>query len=183
MNKRIRQYLGLLAAIAVYYLVHEGAHLVMALFYGTFKQINFMGLGVQIDVYAERMTDAQLGLFCLAGPAAALLASWVLIGLTKRICSLNSKLFKTIMWYTSLAILLRDPLYLSVLCGFFGRRRHERHQAVVPGSCGKGYVCGDWACSWAYYLEVPAWRIYRGVPGRGMTEANEAHQRRTNVNE
>lgn len=120
MNKRIRQYLGILAAVAVYYFVHEGAHLVMALVYGTFKQVNFMGLGMQIDVYAERMTDTQLGLFCLAGPAATLLAGWVLIGLTKRICSAKSKPFKAIMWYVSLAILLLDPLYLSVLCGFFG---------------------------------------------------------------
>lgn len=29
MNKKIRQYLGLLSAVLVYYLVHEGAHLVL----------------------------------------------------------------------------------------------------------------------------------------------------------
>ena len=67
MTKRTRQYLGLLAAVAAYYLIHEGAHLVYALGTGAFWQINFLGLGVQVDVYAERMTDAQLGLFCLVG--------------------------------------------------------------------------------------------------------------------
>lgn len=73
MSKRIRQYIGILAAVAVYYIVHEGAHLLTALYYGTFKKINFMGLGMQIDVFAERMTDTQLGIFCLAGPVATLL--------------------------------------------------------------------------------------------------------------
>ena len=59
MSKRTRQYIGILAALAAYYLVHEGAHLLYALLTGVFKQINFMGLGVQIDVYAEHMTNIQ----------------------------------------------------------------------------------------------------------------------------
>lgn len=120
MSKRIRQYIGILAAIVAYYFVHEGAHLVTALYYGAFKGINFMGLGMQIDVYAERMTEGQLGLFCIAGPAATLLFGWLLILFSERICSTKSKLFKAIMWYVSIAILSVDPLYLSVLCGFFG---------------------------------------------------------------
>ena len=120
MSKRFRQYLGILAAVISYYIIHEGAHLLTALYYGTFKKINFMGLGMQIDAYTERMTDTQLGLFCLAGPVATLLFGWVLILLVKRIWSSKSKLFKAVMWYVSLAILIIDPLYMSVLCGFFG---------------------------------------------------------------
>ena len=49
--------------LVTYFFVHEGAHLLYALLAGVYKQINFMGLGVQIDVYAERMTDTQLGIF------------------------------------------------------------------------------------------------------------------------
>ena len=120
MSKRFRQYIGILAAVIIYYFVHEGAHLLTALHYGVFKGINFMGLGMQIDVYAERLTDTQLGLFCLAGPVATLLFGWVVILLAKRICTSKSKLFKAVMWYVSLAILIIDPLYLSILCGFFG---------------------------------------------------------------
>ena len=67
MSKRMRQYIGILTALAAYYLVHEGAHLLYALLNGVFKQINFMGLGVQVDVCAECMTDTQLGIFCLVG--------------------------------------------------------------------------------------------------------------------
>lgn len=120
MNKRIRQYIGIFAAVIVYYIVHEGAHLITALHYGVFRQIHFMGMGMQIDVYADRMTDFQLGIFCLVGAVATVLFGWLLVLLCKRICAVKSKVFKTIMWYVSLGILLIDPLYLSILCGFFG---------------------------------------------------------------
>ena len=120
MSKRIRQYIGIFAAVIAYYIIHEGAHLVAALHYGTFKEINFMGLGMQIDAYTDRMTDFQLGIFCLVGAVSTVLIGWLLVMLRKQICSVKSKVFKTIMWYVSLAILLIDPLYLSVLCGFFG---------------------------------------------------------------
>ena len=120
MSKRFRQYIGVLAAVIIYYIIHEGSHLLTALYYGVFKGINFMGLGMQIDVYAERLTDTQLGMFCLAGPAATLLFGWVLILFAKRICTSKFKLFKAVMWYVSLAILIIDPLYMSVLCSLFG---------------------------------------------------------------
>jgi len=120
MSRRIRQYIGILAAVVAYYIVHEGAHLVAALYYGVFKGINFMGLGMQIDVYAERMTDTQLGFFCLAGAVSTLIFGWLLVLVCKRICAVKSKVFKTIMWYISLSILIIDPLYLCILCGFFG---------------------------------------------------------------
>ena len=45
MSKRMRQYVGIFAAVLAYYIVHEGAHLLTALYYGVFKGINFMGLG------------------------------------------------------------------------------------------------------------------------------------------
>lgn len=120
MSKRFRHYLALLITILIYYIIHEGAHLLIALHYGVFKQINFMGLGVQVDVYAERMTEVQLGVLCLAGAVATLVFGWLLLLLCRKICAIKSKMFKTIMWYTSLAFLLLDPLYLSVLYSFFG---------------------------------------------------------------
>lgn len=120
MSKRLRQYIGIFAAVAAYYIIHEGAHLITALYYGVFKQINFMGLGMQVDVYAERLKDNQLGIFCLTGAVSTLIFGWLLIALTKKICMAGSKVLKSVMWYVSLAILLIDPLYLSILCGFFG---------------------------------------------------------------
>ena len=42
------------------------------------------------------------------------------IVLARNICNAKSEVFKSMMWYITLAILMIDPLYLSVLCGFFG---------------------------------------------------------------
>ena len=118
--KRIRQYIGILAALVVYYVIHEGAHLVMALIQGVFKEVKFMGLGMQIDVFRDRMTDTQLGWFCLAGVVATFLTGWILVLMCRKICAMESKVLKAAFWYVTIALLVLDPLYLSVLCGFFG---------------------------------------------------------------
>ena len=94
MSKRARQYIGILAAVIAYYLVHEGAHLLYALFTGAFRQIKFMGLGVQVDVFRERMTDTQLGVFCLVGALATLCAGYLLTALAAAICRAGSKLLR-----------------------------------------------------------------------------------------
>ena len=120
MNKRIRQYVGLLSAVIAYYLLHEGAHLLYALSIGAFKQINLMGLGMQIDIYAEKMTQTQLGIFCLLGSVTTLLTAYILIALIDKIRNISSKAIKACLYYITIAMLLIDPLYLSVLCGFFG---------------------------------------------------------------
>lgn len=120
MNKRIRQYIGLLSAILTYYIIHEGSHLLYALLTGTFKQINIMGLGVQIDIYREQMSDLQLGVFCIVGSIATFITAYLLVLLTDKICKVSSKVFKACMYYVTIALLLIDPIYLSVLCGFFG---------------------------------------------------------------
>jgi len=118
--KRARQYIGILAAVAAYYSVHEGAHLLCAVLLGTFKEIRLMGIGMQIDVYAERMTNGQMTLFCIAGATATLFAGIVLSALAGKICCAKSKLLRAVVYYITIVLLLLDPLYLSILCGFFG---------------------------------------------------------------
>ena len=120
MSKQLRQYIGIFCAIAAYYIIHEGAHLLCALFMGVFKQINFMGLGIQIDVYAQAMTPVQLGTFCLVGSVATALTGWILTASIDSIISVHAPVFKVCMYYITVAMLLIDPLYLSVLCRFFG---------------------------------------------------------------
>ena len=120
MNKRIRQYIGLIVAIICYYLVHEGAHFIYAISIKKFKQINFMGLGVQIDIFADQMTNIQIGIFCLVGSIATLITAYVLIVLIKAIKETHSSIFKTCAYYITIAMLFIDPLYLSLLCHLFG---------------------------------------------------------------
>ena len=97
MNKSMRQYIGLFSAIIAYYVIHEGAHLVYALCIGVFRQINIIGLGMQIDVYAEQMTSEQLGIFCLLGSIATTIAAYVLVLLADKIMNISSKVFKVVL--------------------------------------------------------------------------------------
>ncbi len=137
MNKRIRQYIGLLSAIIAYYLLHEGAHLLYALSIGAFKQINFMGLGMQIDIYAEKMTQTQLGVFCLLGSVTTLLIAYILIALIDKIKIISSKAVKACLYYITIAMLLIDPLYLSILCGFFGGGDMSGIKLLVPEAAAR----------------------------------------------
>ena len=132
MNKRVRQYVGLLSAVIAYYLLHEGAHLLYALSIGAFKQINLMGLGMQVDIYAEKITQTQLGVFCLLGSITTLLAAYILIALIDKIRNISSKAIKACLYYITIAMLLIDPLYLSVLCGFFGGGDMNGIKLLVP---------------------------------------------------
>lgn len=132
MNKRIRQYIGLLSAIIAYYLIHEGAHFLYALALGVFKKINFMGLGIQIDIHAEKMTQTQLGVFCLVGSVAALLFAYVLVLLIEKIGKSSSNMLKACAYYITLALLFIDPLYLSILCSFFGGGDMNGISLLIP---------------------------------------------------
>ena len=132
MNKSVRQYIGLLSAIIVYYVIHEGAHFIYALCIGVFKQINFIGLGMQIDVYADQMTFQQLGIFCVLGSIATTIVAYVLVFLADKIKNMPSKCFKACMYYITIAMLLIDPLYLSLLCGLFGGGDMNGISLLIP---------------------------------------------------
>lgn len=137
MNKKVRQYIGLFSAIIAYYMIHEGAHLVYALCIGVFKQVNFIGLGMQIDVFADRMTAEQLGVFCIVGSIATTIAAYVLVILADRIKNMTSKCFKACMYYITIAMLLIDPLYLSLLCRMFGGGDMNGISLLMPESVAR----------------------------------------------
>ena len=132
MNKTVRQYIGLAAAIIAYYMIHEGAHLIYALCIGVFKQINFIGLGIQIDVYTEQMTAQQLGIFCIVGALTTSVVAYILVFLANKIKDIPSKVFKASMYYITIIMLLMDPLYLSLLCGMFGGGDMNGISLIVP---------------------------------------------------
>lgn len=120
-NKKYRQYFGILMALVSYYLVHEGAHFLYAIIAGVFKQINIVNIiGVQIDVYREQMSDTMLGEFCLMGPIATFIVSWILILSTSWFCKSDNKGFLAAMHYITIVMMFLDPLYLSVLYRFVG---------------------------------------------------------------
>ena len=120
MNKKYRQYIGLAVAVLSYYVIHEGAHFVVALAQGVFKQINLIGLGVQIDVYAEQMSQTQMGIFCLAGAVTTLLVGWLMVAFVRQICRIESEVVRAAAWYSSITMLMLDPIYLSIFYRWVG---------------------------------------------------------------
>lgn len=138
--KKIRQYIGILAAVLAYYMIHEGAHLITALSMGVFKEVKFLGLGMQVDVDATQMTDFQMGVFCLAGAVCTLLAAVLLTFLAPKICQVQNRVVKAVIYYITMIMLLLDPLYLSVLCGFFGGGDMNGIRLLVPeGAARAGF--------------------------------------------
>ena len=128
----MRQYLGILAALVSYYAVHEGAHLAYACAIGVFEKIRFLGLGIQIVTDTQCMTDTKLGLFCAVGTIATLIVAYALTLTAPAICKVESEVFKACMYYITMAMLLVDPLYLSVLCGLFGGGDMNGIALLVP---------------------------------------------------
>lgn len=98
----------------------KGAHIATALCMGVFKEVKFLGLGMQVDVAAAQMTNFQMGIFCLAGVLGTWITAVLLTVFTPRICWIKSKVLRAVFYYITIVMLLLDPLYLSVLCGFFG---------------------------------------------------------------
>ncbi|MBR4983477.1 MAG: hypothetical protein IKY94_13055 [Lachnospiraceae bacterium] len=122
----------MITAILAYYVVHEGAHLLYALCIGVFKQINFIGLGIQIDVYIDKMTFGEMGIFCLLGSVTTLVVAYVLVAIIDVLAKNSSKVFKACMYYITISMLVIDPLYLSVLCGFFGGGDMNGISSFIP---------------------------------------------------
>ena len=165
--KQTRQYIAILSAAAAYYFVHEGAHLLCALLLGTYKQLRFMGIGMQIDVYAERMTDGQMALFCIAGPIATLFVGAMLTALAGNISRQRSKLLRAVMYYITIALLLLDPLYLSILCGFFGGGDMNGISLLFPAWIAR--------CVFAGLLIINGWVFWKRVlPVYKESFSNEA---------
>lgn len=115
-----RKWFGVLCTLVLYYILHEGSHFIYANILGAFKQINFIGLGVQIEIYPDKMTTIELGIFCIIGAVVTIAVGWCLSAFTEKIVVLKSTVLKAVFYYFTIGMLIIDPLYLSLLCGFFG---------------------------------------------------------------
>lgn len=120
LSGNMRKWLALIAAVLLYYVIHEGSHLIDALIYGVFQKIRILGLGVQVVAQTELLTDTQTAVFCVVGCVSTLLAAYLLMTAAKPIGRRGNKMFKAVCFYTTIAFMLIDPIYLTVLYKFFG---------------------------------------------------------------
>lgn len=119
-SKNLRKWLGVICAIVLYYIIHEGSHVLVALFYGVFERIKILGLGIQVVANIEILTDFQKAIFCILGSVSTLLIAYLLVLFSNRITLSKNKVFKAICYYTTIAFLLLDPLYLTIIYKFVG---------------------------------------------------------------
>ena len=119
MKSNIRKWLAVLITAVCYFIVHEGAHLAVALILGIFEKARFMGIGMQIVIDASKTTNIQLAVFNVAGSVATLLAAYIFVIRTNSILLQKNEFIKVVCYYLTLGFLIADPLYLSLLCGFF----------------------------------------------------------------
>lgn len=122
MTRNIRKIASLLVAVVVYYVIHEGGHLVVALVLGTFERVKlfFGGLGVQIVANTAAMSNIQLFVFGIAGVVCSMLAGYILVACRKKILRAQSKYLRAIAYYSTMILLLLDPVYLSILYRWVG---------------------------------------------------------------
>lgn len=73
-----------------------------------------------------------MGIFCIAGVAATFICGWILIFLAPKICQMKSQVIRAILYYVTIVMLFLDPIYLSVLCGFFGGGDMNGIQMLLP---------------------------------------------------
>lgn len=120
MSSNSRKWFGLICAILLYYVIHEGSHVIVAMIYGVFEKIKILGLGVQVVAKTELLTNFQTAIFCVVGSISTLLVSYLLVIFTKKIVESKNKILKAICYYTTLAFMLLDPIYLTILYKFVG---------------------------------------------------------------
>lgn len=119
-NKAMRKWAGVILTAITYFIVHEGAHAIYALSIHAFEKINFLGLGIQVQINRSAMTNTQFGIFNLIGAAATILCGYLLLALVGKITSSHSKLFKAVLYYLTLGFLVIDPIYLTFVFKFVG---------------------------------------------------------------
>ena len=116
--KNSRKWFALICAILLYYIIHEGGHVIVALCYGTFEKVKILGLGVQVVANIELLTDYQKAIFCISGSITTLIIAYCLVMFVNKIVVCKSKFLRAISYYTTLAFLLLDPLYLTIIYKF-----------------------------------------------------------------
>lgn len=155
-KRNLRKIAGLAIAIVMYYVIHEGAHLIYALCLGVFKQINFIQMGVQIETYREQMSDVQTGILCLVGALATLSAGWGLTALAGRIVKCRSLYFRAAAFYITLVFLLNDPFYLSVFYPYVGGGDMNGIKLLIPET----FARAGFAVLFAVNLFLVVKRVY-----------------------
>jgi hypothetical protein len=119
MLKSIKQWTGVFIAIICYYIIHEGTHLLLALLFGVFERIRFVGIwGIQI-VTDSGLDGIRLALFSILSSIVTISIGYIL-AFSPYIYKLKNRALLIAFYYITLCFMLLDPIYISVLTLFIG---------------------------------------------------------------
>lgn len=120
MLKSIKQWSGILAAIISYYIVHEGTHLLLALFLGVFERIRFVGIwGIQIVINDGELEGISMALFSGLSSVVTILIGYIL-AFSPYVYKLKNRAVLIALYYITLCFMVLDPIYISILSLFVG---------------------------------------------------------------
>ena len=119
-RKSIKLWTGVFIAIISYYIVHEGMHLLLALLFGVFEKIRFVGIwGVQIVTNEGALEGVKLALFSGVSSIVTVILGYIL-AFSSSIYKIKNKNVLIAIYYITLCFMILDPVYLSILSLFIG---------------------------------------------------------------
>ncbi|OFY62095.1 MAG: hypothetical protein A2V64_09065 [Bacteroidetes bacterium RBG_13_43_22] len=113
----MKNWIYFIIAWILYMVIHEGVHAFAALQYGEYDSILIHWYGPQV-IYvtpvAERIPDIKWFAISGASNLATLLTGYILYSLRKRIGRVKSVPLRSILYYTTIVLLLFDAINLSL---------------------------------------------------------------------
>ena len=119
MEKIIRKFTALIITIFCYYLIHEGSHFLAAVIYGTFIEFRIIFPGIMVVTNSDIMTYSQIAVFSVIGPLSTILFGYIISLCANIVLKNNNKFILAIFYYVTIVLLVTDPIYITVLSGFF----------------------------------------------------------------
>jgi len=120
MKSITKRWLGCISGGIIYLVIHEGTHLVQAVIANNFEYIRIVGIfGIEI-MMKEVPSGIQLALFSGLSGIVTVTVGYVLYFLMPKILEIKKDFIKIILYYSTLVLLILDPIYLSVLHYFVG---------------------------------------------------------------
>jgi hypothetical protein len=119
----MKKWIYFLVAWFLYMIIHEGVHAFTALIEGEFKTILVHWYGPEV-VYksqvSERMPGIKWTLISGLSGIITVLSGYILFGMKNRIYAIKNTDLKGILYLVTIAFLLIDPLYFSILTSLIG---------------------------------------------------------------
>ncbi len=120
MRRNIKLWIGIIIAIIIYYVVHEGTHLIQAVLTDNFDSIRLVGFaGIEIMI-KEVPTGLLLSLFSGLSNAITVFCGYILVIMIPKILVLSNKMMKVALYYITIILLVLDPVYMSILHQYVG---------------------------------------------------------------